>query len=388
MIFPTEELSFENLTSEQVHHLVPERPLGGFSWDNPAHPIALFVYGRHTYESAVHAFYQRLCFLRCAQNTRHAPTDAEIECFTIYLIDHQRAIPKPSDSVIDYVYVLSCLAVAWLVLVKDRHPNIAKDISGLDAAIHSGFKFIFQGDLPGRENDSNWELLESVEYLALGATFSFIEKNKDRYALHIETIDEIESLISGKMSEAEDFAPPDTYARQRALKLIRGGDRDDSLVCLHMWHQWQLSQTSWAYNQVLEIAPSIAARSVFPSIKSKTMEVVQQLREGLHDVKPELVVFGQRRQFESDPIEIELDISFDDDIDRAIEEIGAVSWVDTLSSAGFMKALSQSFLNRMKNELNRHFAATEEFHREGFSIGVAKMQQHKDQFRIFLSAHN
>lgn len=402
MIFFAEELDFDNLTSEKVHQLVPERPLGEFSWDNPVRLLPLFDHDLNSFRKAIKGFYQRLCILRCAQNTRHAPTDAQIESYTIYLLDSQRdapelkfghgswAIPEdtrmPSDAAVDFAYVPSYLAVAWLVLVKDRYPNIANNIAGLDKAIHRGFKFIFQHELRGHGYDSNRELLKAVEYLALGATFSFIEKNQDRYSRYIGKIRAIESRIIGKLSKAEGYSATDSYGRQRALQLIRGGDKDDSLVCPPVWHQWQLSQSAWAYNQVLEIAPSIAARAIFPSVKEKAVEVVQRLREAFLEVKPKHAVFGQRRQVTSDPIELKLDLSFDSSIESAIGQVGVVPWVDHLSPQGFMRALNQSFMSRLSYELNRHFAETEEFKGEEFNVYVAKVQRQSEQYRIFVSA--
>lgn len=159
-----------------------------------------------------------------------------------------------------------------------------------------------------------------------------------------------------------------------------------SLVCPPIWHQWQLSQTAWAYNQALEIAPSKAACEVFPSVKEKTVEVIQQLREAFFAVKPKHAVFGQRRQVTSDPVELELDISFDSSIEAAIAEVGVVPWVAHLSTQGFMKALHQAFANRLGNELDNYFANSEDFQGEDFKVCVSKIKRHQTEYHIYISA--
>ena len=86
MICITDELDFENLSSDQVQHLVPKRPLGEFSWDTPHRPLPFFENDLCIFQDTVKGFYQRLTLLRCARNTRHTPTDAQIEAFTRYCV--------------------------------------------------------------------------------------------------------------------------------------------------------------------------------------------------------------------------------------------------------------------------------------------------------------
>jgi len=162
MIFITEELDFDNLTSGQVHHVAPEHPLGAFSWDTPVRRLPFIDYDLRGYQEAVRGFYQRLTLLRCARDTRHSPTDAQIEVFTRYLVENQRdnlelhfghgswAIPEdtamPGDAAVDFAFVPSYLAVAWLALVKERYPHVAKNVKGLEASLLRGLRFIFTKD--------------------------------------------------------------------------------------------------------------------------------------------------------------------------------------------------------------------------------------------------
>lgn len=53
MIFIAEELDFENLTADQVHHLVPKQPLGEFSWDTPIRPLPFMDHDLRSFEKAV-----------------------------------------------------------------------------------------------------------------------------------------------------------------------------------------------------------------------------------------------------------------------------------------------------------------------------------------------
>jgi len=402
MIYMIEELDFSNLTHDQVHHIAPKRPLGDFSWDTPPRPLPFSENDLRIFQDTVKGFHQRLTLLRCARSTRHAPTDAQIEAFTRYLVENQRdnpelhfghgswAIPEdtamPGDAAIDFAFAPSYLAIAWLVLVKEQYPQIAKNVKGVDKAIRRGMRFIFIKDLKGSGHDSNRDLLKAVEYLSLGAVFSFIANHKAEHPRLVENVRAVETNILGKLASATGYSTTDTYSRQKALELIRGGDRDDSLVCPPVWHQWQLSQSAWAYNRVLEVAPPIAARAVFPLVKEKTVEVVQQLREAFHEVKPTQAVFGQRRQVTSDPIELALDVSFDSSIESAIGQVGVVPWVDHLSPQGFMRALHQSFMSRVSYEINDQFSSSEEFKGEEFSINVFKIKSHQAGYRIYICA--
>ncbi len=94
MIYMIEELDFSNLTHEQVHHIAPELSLGDFSWDTPLRPLPFLEHDIRTFQDTVKGFYQRLTLLRCARNTRHTPTDAQIEAFTRYLVENQRDNPE------------------------------------------------------------------------------------------------------------------------------------------------------------------------------------------------------------------------------------------------------------------------------------------------------
>ncbi len=402
MIYMIEELDFANLTQEQVHHIAPTRPLGDFSWDTPIRPLPFSENDVRVFQDTVKGFHQRLILLRCARNTRHAPTDAQIEAFTRYLVANQRdnpelhfghgswAIPAdtamPSDAAIDFAFTPSYLAIAWLVFVTVRHPQIAKNVHGVDKAIRRGIRFIFVKDLKGSGHDSNRDLLKAVEYLSLGAVFSFLSDHQAAYPRLVEKVRGIETNILEQLATASDFSATETYSRQKALELIRGGDRDDSLVCPQVWHHWQLSQSAWAYNRVLEIAPSLAARIVFPLIKEKAVEVVQRLREAFYEVKPKHAVFGQRRQVTSDSIELALDVSFDSSIESAIGQVGVVPWVCHLSTQGFMKALNQSFMSRLSYEINDRFEGAEEFSEEEFSINVSKIKRHQERYRFHICA--
>ena len=138
------------------------------------------------------------------------------------------------------------------------------------------------------------------------------------------------------------------------------------MACPPVWHQWQLSQTAWAYNRVLEIAPPIAARSVFPLVKEKVVEQIQQLREAF--------------------LKLDLDVAFDSSIESAIGEVGVVPWTDHLSSMGFLRALKQSFLSRLSYELSNYFASSEEFDGEDFTICVSKIQLYETKCRMLICA--
>lgn len=402
MLFDTEELDFGNLDFDQVHGLAPKRSLGEFSWDTRVDPIPLLEYDIQAYRRAVNGFHQRLTLLRCARNTRHSPTDAQVETFTRYLVENQRdnpdirlchgswAIPEdtamPGDAAIDFAYVPTYLAIAWLVLVKQRYPRVARSVKGLDRAIRLGLRFAFTRNLYGSGHDGNRELLKAVEYLSLGTVFSYLSDNQNVYPRLADKIRDIESKIMWKLPKIGGFSSTKAYSRQRALQLIRGGDTDDSLVCPPIWYQWKLSQTAWAYNRVLEMAPALAAEGIFPSVKQKAVEVIQKLREAFHEVKPKHAVFGRPRQVTSDSLELDLEVSFDTYLDLAIERVGMVPWVDDLSTYGFMNALGDSFTGRLSSTLDYLFLNSTEFHEEEFKIKIAKIKKHEMGSKIHLCA--
>ncbi|GGE53090.1 hypothetical protein GCM10011533_01900 [Streptosporangium jomthongense] len=216
MIFITEDLDFDNLTSDQVHHLVPKRPPpGSVFMGHPPPPqksLPFIEYDLKAYQEAVRGFHHRLTLLRCAKDTRHSPTDAQIEVFTRYLVENQRdnrelhfghgswAIPEdtamPGDAAVDFAFVPSYLAVASLVLVKQRYP-LAKNVKGLEASLRRGLRFIFIKDLRGAGFDANRELLKAVEYLSLGMVFSFVADNQKMYPRLVEKVRAVESTIMG-----------------------------------------------------------------------------------------------------------------------------------------------------------------------------------------------
>ena len=292
----------------------------------------------------------------------------------------------PGDAAVDFAFAPSYLAIAWLVLVKDRYPRIAKSVEGVDKALRRGLHFIFIKELKGSGHDSNRDLLKAIDYLSLGAVFSFISDHQTEYPRLTEKVRAVETNILGKLATATGFSTTDTYSRQKALEIIRGGDRDDSLVCPPVWHQWKLSQSAWAYNRVLEVAPPIAATAVFPLVVEKTAELVPQLRKAFLEVQPKHAVLGQRRQVTSAPVELKLDLSFDASIESAIEQVGVVPWVDHMSSQGFMKALNQSFMSRLSCEINDRFNNTEEFNGDDFNIYVSTIKRDDTGYRLHICA--
>lgn len=402
MIFMTEQLDFENLASHYENTRVPEKPLRDFSWDTPVRPLPFMEHDTDSFQRAVKGFHQRVTLLRCAVNTRHAPTDAQIETFTRYLVDNQRdnrklhfghgswVIPEdtamPSDAAVDFAFIPSYLAVAWLALVEERYPHIANNVDGFQRAIQRGLRFIFIKNLRGSGYDANRDLLKAVDYLSLGMVFSYIARNRNRYPRLVENVRAVESDIMGHLARVDGFSATDAYSRQKALQLIRGGDKDDSLVCPPVWHQWQLTQTGWAYNRVLEQAPQIAARSVLPKLKENVVAQIQQLREAFLEEKPKYAVFGQRRQITSTPIEIDLSESFESAIDTAISEIGVVPWVNKLTPQGFLKALKSEFQGRLCHELNMLFEHAQEFEQEELVVCVSKIAIRGPESRFFVCA--
>lgn len=161
-----------------------------FNWDILPPSLPLAEIDTRRFAAIVHNWHQRLCLLRCGQRSHYYPTEAQIAAFAVYLIQSQRndpmlpfgngswAIPTdtsmPSGAAVDFVYLPTYIALAWLVLVHERYPAIAHKVKGLEKALYHGFEFASTQKLRGHGYDASREMLEAIHTLALGGAFSYV----------------------------------------------------------------------------------------------------------------------------------------------------------------------------------------------------------------------
>ena len=125
--------------------------------------------------------------------------------FTRYLVDHQRfdelegmnikgswCLPMdaemPSDARVDFMYMPTYIAVAWLTLIRQEYSQIADSIDNFDKSLRCGLDFASGRKLSGHGYEATEEMLVAIEYLSLGKAFDFIREypsysRKFRYAI-------------------------------------------------------------------------------------------------------------------------------------------------------------------------------------------------------------
>jgi hypothetical protein len=114
-----------------------------------------------------------------------------IKQFTEFLLDHQisenpenmRMIggwcldidPRmPSDARVDFIYFPTYIAVSWLVLLKEKYPEISKDIQSYDVKLKVGLDFSAGRNFVGHGYEGYEQMLEAMAIFNLGGVFDFI----------------------------------------------------------------------------------------------------------------------------------------------------------------------------------------------------------------------
>src|SRR5690625_6845435 len=88
----------------------------------------------------------------------------------------------PADARVDFAYFPTYIAVAWLILARQRHPDILQQERRLDRAIKRGLRFATGRRLMGHGYDESREQLAAVRVVAVGQGLRFmsVEPECDR----------------------------------------------------------------------------------------------------------------------------------------------------------------------------------------------------------------
>lgn len=224
-------------------------------WGAPLYPFPLAEWKVSQLYAVRRDWYHKLVLLRCGSGSRHAPSASQIEAFASYLVAAQRLDPglggmrgswlipedpgMPADARVDFAYFPTYIAVAWLILARQRHPDILQQERRLDRAIKRGLRFATGRRLMGHGYDASRELLAAVRVLALGQVFSFVREKPEFAPQFMALIEEVEDRLVNHLPTETGWSATPVSEQQQALALIRGGDREGNQVCTLAGQRWR-----------------------------------------------------------------------------------------------------------------------------------------------------
>ncbi len=200
---------------------------------------------------------ENLRVLRCSGGQRSEADEKEMEVFTRFLIGAQRnelgprnhhgcwALPEdvniPSDARVDFIYMPTYIALAWLTLIKADYPHISESIDGFDRALSIGFNAATGRKLRGHGYEGDKEMVQAIEILSLGKVFSFIAKHRHIslrfYRVVAEARERLERLLAERDKRSWGYVP--SHDLRRALALLSGDDDGEQPVCYPVYRNWE-----------------------------------------------------------------------------------------------------------------------------------------------------
>lgn len=195
-------------------------------------------------------WHDKLRALRFGKGTPDYPSESQIAEFTEFLVKNQRNDTGPSfkagswalsqdtrmpaDARVDFAYMPTYVAVAWLSLVKVEHPRAIRGISDFRPALRAGLDFASGRNLRGSGFDAEKELLHAIRILALGKVFTSMREERVGSSTFRRAVARAEaSLVAGL--PVTDWSGTPAAEQRLALSLIQGGDTDDALVSEPVW---------------------------------------------------------------------------------------------------------------------------------------------------------
>ena len=161
-----------------------------------------------------------------------------ITCFTKYLIEHQRfddvegmmihgswCLPEeasmPSYARVDFMYMPTYIAVAWLSLIKQDHQDIANKIPNLDHSLEKGLVFAAGRGLSGHGYDAISDMLIAIRYLSLGKVFTLVQENRDLHKKFVRALKSAVQDIKKNISSPKSWSsiiPEDGHIAMMVLE--------------------------------------------------------------------------------------------------------------------------------------------------------------------------
>jgi len=183
---------------------------------------------------------QRLKNLKNSTNPSDKQKEAIVR-FTKFLLDHQTtenpermkvigswcldANPRnmPSDARVDFVYMPTYIAVAWLVLLREKFPDIVESFESYDEKLKQGLDFAAGRNLHGHGYDGYQEMLTAIDYLSMGGVFRFINRNHKFSIRFFSAVMKARKDLKKKVeSENEGWGRVDEDKAELALLKTRG----------------------------------------------------------------------------------------------------------------------------------------------------------------------
>lgn len=279
----------------------------------------------------------RLKVLRCARpGDSLLPSKDTIEQFTHYLVQSQRTEDRPyvgrgcwsllantrvpNEVAIDFIYIPSYIAVAWLCLVNREYPSVATSVDGFNAAMRQGLRFIGNRSFKGSGFDTNKQTLEAIEILALGKVFSHLREHPGQAKQLQNVLPDVYARIRLDMPQEGRFLATSALRRNRALSLLQGEDSNDDLVCSPIYQRWHLWQRRYYVGHIAQLNAT-AIHDVIQTAFMRWLDESQtQFRADFENAKPKYTVFNHRaRQVTTDPRSFQCDIDLAALVDETLQ---------------------------------------------------------------------
>lgn len=331
------------------------------------------------------ALLQRLEVLRCAPaSSAGYPSHAQIDHFTAWLLDSQRTVRQqhirsgswgipeelaiPSDAFVDFVLVPTYAAVAWLSLIRQDFPELARSSQErIDRAIEKGLRFSRTKNLRGHGYDANRESLEAVRILALGKVFTFVRDRERTHGSFADVMNKVEYSILHQMPNAGDWSQTNGADRQYTLSLLRGGDANDALVAPPVHAKWRGAQWASYLDRVLKEMLSRFVPTAAATVTDELSAHTETIRQQFEAEKPQYAVFGEGRRISValETLPVELDIS--PSLHEATGRIAAGEWLPPQPDYVIEQALQPLLQERLPRALSAALANDDTFSDEPFA---------------------
>lgn len=358
-----------NLSNHLPHEQQAEvgSALSELSWEPPSYSLPVSEWDSGRFYAIRRDWYRRLCLLRCGSGSSYFPTTCQVAAFTSYLIEAQRldleqkgfwgswTIPAdtrmPADARMDFAYFPTYIAVAWLVLVRQRYPYMWHMVGRFDHVIRRGLRFAAGRKLQGHGYDSSHDLLAAVRVLALGNVFSYVRERPLTNSQFMAVIEEVEDKLINHLPTHTGWGAASAAEQQHALALIRAGDKDDNRVCTPVWSMLHEHDTSWYLRQVIDVATPLIAGAALQAVKEEIASRADEFQSLFDEIKPQYRVFGRGRQVKSALLPILTTIDPASQLRVAIAKTGRPEWANSLSDQEILTNVGRKLVDGVATEL-------------------------------------
>jgi len=144
----------------------------------------------------------------------------------------------PGDARVDFLYMPSYIAVATLVLIRQRFPAVTARMPSLDGALRRGLDFCSGRNLGGHGYDADRERIEAIGYLARGGVFSWFAENTELSPRFHRALFRAAESLQNRLRNNEGWGSVDEVEARQALQQLE--------PCLRVQARSRLSASSRA----------------------------------------------------------------------------------------------------------------------------------------------